>query len=168
MKRNIINDVSDLVLKYNTRNPFTLCDYLNINLFMHNLGSYLKGYYLMYNNNHNIVINETLFKSEQTIVLGHELGHVMEHSFIPRAFSESNIGSLEDKIELEANLFCAELLIPDMEILSLIDENYSFYSICEELGFPEWLIDCKIRLLIDKGYNEFRYLYIVNRNSIRK
>ena len=167
MKSHIIQDVERIVKEYNTRNPFALCEHLDINLFHHNLGDILKGYYLFNNSQHNIVINTNICIDEQRIVLGHELGHAVEHSALSCAFTESRVGVNINKLETEANLFCAELLIPDEEILSLISYEYSFYSICEELCFPDWLLDYKIQMLINKGYSNFRYLYLANKDSIK-
>lgn len=167
MKKTIVSDVCEIINTHNTRDPFLLCNLLHINLFYHNLYNILKGYYIFYNKQHNIVINNTISKNEQRIVLGHELGHAIEHASLSQAFTESRIGINGDKLEFEANLFCSELLIPDEEILSLINYEYSFGSICEELGFPPWLIDCKLHMLIYKGHKELHYLYIANKNSIK-
>lgn len=167
MKGCIIRDVEYLVTKYNTRDPFTLCELLNINLFQHDLGKVLKGYYLYYNGFHNIVIDYHLDKTEQKVIIGHELGHVVEHSKISRAFTESRLGVDENTLEREANLFCAELLIPDEDFIQLAKLGYTFDAICEELNFDSWLVDLKIRMLNTKGY-QFSCPYIATKDSIKK
>lgn len=166
-KPSIINLVADLVDRYHTRDPFELCDYLNINLYKHKLGS-LKGYYLFYNNNHHIVLNSNLTRREQRIILGHELGHALEHSGLSHFFSETaNLLESKDRIELEANLFCAELLISDIDILSFAEYDSSINNLCDCLALPDWLIDCKVQMLISKGYTDFHYMYIATKNSIK-
>ena len=165
-KPSIAKSVSNLINQYHTRNPFELCDCLGINIYRHNLGA-LKGYYLYLNNKHNIALNTALSRYEQKIILGHELGHALEHSGISRFFSETSLES-GDRIELEANLFCSELLISDKVLLSSVQYNPSLESLCEELCLPDWLIDCKIQMLISKGYTSFNYLYLVKKDSIKR
>lgn len=166
MKDCIINTVSEIISTYKTRNPFELCDLIpNVNLYFHFLGDILKGYYLFYNDMHNIVIDNTLSRIDQLIVIGHELGHLFLHSQFAVAFRETGFDNT-DKIELEANIFCAELLISDENIISLINQSYPLDMISYEISYPAWLIDCKIQALKRKGY-DLPFLYIANRSSIK-
>ena len=167
MKDHIIKCVTELIDKYHTRDPLNLCTLFDdLNLHFHSLGDLLKGYYIYYQGQHNIVIETSLSRTEQKIIAGHELGHVFLHSGYSRAFQETMIGKTYNKIELEANIFCAELMIPDEEIISLMKTCGSISYLTGELSLPDWLIDCKIQALKNKGY-DLPYLYIVTKDSIK-
>lgn len=69
-----------------------------------------------------------------------------------RGFQESELFDKSDPAEYEANLFSAELIIPDEELLDLInDRDKSFFSIAKELYVPAELLDFKFRILKSKG-----------------
>ena len=55
--------------------------------------------------------------------------------------------------EYEANVFAAELLIDDNELLGLLnDSDSSFFSVAKKLCVPAELLDFKFRVLKNKGY----------------
>ena len=55
--------------------------------------------------------------------------------------------------EYEANLFAAELLIDDRQLLELLnDGDKSFFGVARELYVPAELLDFKFRVLKQKGY----------------
>ena len=69
--------------------------------------------------------------------------------------------------EYEANLFAAELLIDDDELLELLnDENISFFGVAGELYVPADLLDFKFRVLKHKGYR-INAPYIANSNFLK-
>jgi len=56
--------------------------------------------------------------------------------------------------EYEANLFAAELLIDDKELLKLLNgSDKSFFGVAKELYVPAELLDFKFRILKNKGYH---------------
>lgn len=88
------------------------------------------------------------------ILCAHELGHASLHGKLAtmRGFQESELFDKSDPAEYEANLFSAELIIPDEELLDLInDRDKSFFSIAKELYVPAELLDFKFRILKSKG-----------------
>lgn len=56
-------------------------------------------------------------------------------------------------MEYEANIFAADLLINDEEVLGLSDSNTSFYEAASKLNVLPELLDFKLRVLKRKGYN---------------
>ena len=55
--------------------------------------------------------------------------------------------------EYEANLFAAELLIDEKELLEFLnDDDMSFFGVASELSVPADLLDFKFRVLKHKGY----------------
>jgi Zn-dependent peptidase ImmA (M78 family) len=74
----------------------------------------------MFLKNHRyIFLNENLEESERRMVMAHELGHAILHRKENCYFIRNKTLLLTSKLEAEANIFAAELLIPD----SLILEN---------------------------------------------
>ena len=58
--------------------------------------------------------------------------------------------------EYEANLFAAEFLLPDADVLELMEEGADFYAMASTLAVPPELLDFKLRVLAGKGllFNE--------------
>ncbi len=113
----IQNIIHKLVLKHNTNDPFALCDNMGILVLFKNLKT-IKG---IYQNNYKkkiIHINENLDYYLKKQVCAHELGHAVLHKNINSFFLDECTFLLTNKIEIEANLFAAELLIKDEDILS--------------------------------------------------
>ena len=84
------------------------------------------------------------------------MGHAVLHGDLAaiRGFQETELFDRVVPTEYEANLFAAELVIPDDELFELLsDRDKSFFCIAEELYVPAELLDFKFRILKRKGYN---------------
>lgn len=114
MSMDIRRRVVNLEKKYGTRNPYKLCKRMKINILYMDLGN-IKGIYKKIVTNKFIVINENLDKFCQKVVLAHELGHaVLHHSKEIQALKDYDLfPQFSNQIEVEANMFAAELLIDD-------------------------------------------------------
>lgn len=110
--------VAYCVKKYDTRNPFRLAEYLNVEVQTGPLGS-RAGCYMFLKNHKCIFLNEDLEEHERTLVMAHELAHSIMHRKENCYFIRNKTLLLTSKMEIEANTFAAELLIPD----ELIYEN---------------------------------------------
>nr|WP_296960594.1 ImmA/IrrE family metallo-endopeptidase [uncultured Mediterraneibacter sp.] len=110
--------VAYYVKKYETRNPFRLAEYLNVEVQTGPLGSNA-GCYMFLKNHKCIFLNEDLEEHERTLVMAHELAHSIMHRKENCYFIRNKTLLLTSKMEIEANTFAAELLIPD----ELIYEN---------------------------------------------
>ncbi len=108
--KNIRLRVKNLIEKYNTSDPFQLCNKLGIIVLYNDLGN-LKGYYKHPRGRKVIVINSLLSKFAQTIVIAHELGHAILHSSSAAALMHKHILRYSNTMENEANKFAAELLL---------------------------------------------------------
>ena len=119
--KNIPIRVKKLVKKWGTRNPFSLCKYLKIDILYHELGE-VKGYFKKSMGKKIIILNENLDEFSMKIVLAHELGHALLHYSKEISFMKEYYLLPKNSIwEYEANKFAAELLL---------DENieYDIYS----------------------------------------
>ena len=110
--------VSSLQRKYKTNNPFDIAKSLGIIVLFEELGS-INGYYNKQLRMKQIHINCNLSRHEQHFTCAHELGHALLHPNANTPFLRSKTYMSIEKLEIEANTFAAELLIPD----SLIYEN---------------------------------------------
>lgn len=117
---NIPLRVKNLIKKYGTKNPYTLCKILKIHVRYMDLGN-IKGVYKKIVTNKFIIINENLSEIMQLVVLCHELGHAVLHDTKEiQSFKDYDLfPRISNNIELEANTFVAEFLF---------DENNEIYE----------------------------------------
>lgn len=132
--------VAYYVKKYETRNPFRLAEYLNVFVHVVPLGS-RAGCYMFLKNHKCIFLNEDLNEQERMLVMAHELAHSIMHRKENCYFIRNKTLLLTSEIETEANMFAAELLIPD----DLIYENpgMSKSQIARLAGYDERIMDFK-------------------------
>ena len=165
----ISNVVAGLTRKYNTHDPYELCDDLGINVRQMDLGTDIKAYYFYQSRIRNIVLNYNVASGIQRILVGHELGHDRLHKDIAmmKGFHEIELFNRSQPTEYEANLFTAELLIEDGEVLELLNGyDSSFFDVARELYVPAALLDFKFRILKSKGYR-IEAPYIANEDFLK-
>ncbi|WP_427340555.1 ImmA/IrrE family metallo-endopeptidase [Caloranaerobacter sp. DY30410] len=133
--------VNGLIELYQTRNVYELLDALEIMLIKKELPSGEKGrFFRDIFNNEFIFISNNLTIEEEKIVIAHELGHLILHTNLSTSYYNDNHLLVKDKIEIEANKFAAELLIPD-DIK--ICEGTTIQQLACYLGVTEELIKLK-------------------------
>ena len=151
----ITSVVDKLIKKHDTRDPLTLCRALGIRVRYKDCENLLKAYFITVSRIKSIVINSKIHSAVQRILLAHELGHAVLHREIAllRGFQEFELFDANDPTEYEANLFAAELLIEDVELIDLLnDDEKSFFGVARELSVPAELLDFKFRVMKRKGY----------------
>lgn len=115
-----------------------------------------KGAYKVILRNRFIFIKSDLSPLMRRIVLLHELGHDQLHreeSIRLGGFQEFNIFDMRDnRMEYEANLFAAELSLPDEDVLDYIGKGYDIQQIAHALHSDINLVALKADLLIARGY----------------
>jgi Zn-dependent peptidase ImmA (M78 family) len=102
-------------------------------------------------------------------LVAHELGHDRLHKEIAmlKGFHEVELFDMERPAEYEANIFAAELLIKDDELLELLNDNdKSFFDVARELYVPAALLDFKFRVMKNKGYR-IEAPYIANGDFLK-
>lgn len=154
MSRNDINElVQETVRKYRTKNPFELAESLGIDLDFADLGG-LKGFYIVYDKGRYIVINENLDERLAKLVAAHEIGHDCLHRSLAESggLKETGFFDMKSKPEKEANVFAANLLISDKDMLELAEEGYTIESIakCLDVHYQTALI--KAEDMGNRGY----------------
>ena len=148
----IISVADDVIRHTMSRDPFKICRELDIKIRYHELGS-IKAYYFCQSRRKNIVINSSADENIKKVLCAHEVGHAILHDGIVRdgAFHEITLFDATTPTEYEANLFAAELLIRDEDILEA--ENNSVFHIASNLRVPKELVDFKCRIMKARGYD---------------
>ena len=128
--------VDNLCRKYKTRNPYELIDAMGIILQYGENMEKVRGFYLYANRIKLICVGNGLPEHIEKFVISHELGHAVMHKQSSAPFLQSTFLSL-DRMEIEANKFATELVIPDEEIMEhweyTIDEWAMFYGLPREV-----------------------------------
>lgn len=113
MKKATKELVTRLTRKYHTSDPCELMDYLGIEHFEVPLGHRL-GCYMLIQRSKCIFINSDITSDVvHNIVCAHELGHAIQHPEIDSSYIGDFTIYSKTQIEVEANKFAAELLLPD-------------------------------------------------------
>ena len=146
--------------KYKTRDPFQLLDAMGARvIFTNEYGRRgLKGYSTIMNRVKFAVINARLPRAEQKVVAGHEAGHLIIHtdeilSSPVKALRDFNMFDNSGRIEYQANLFLADFMLDDDEVMEYIDDEYmDFFSTARSLYVPPHLFAFKLYSMMRRGY----------------
>ena len=123
-----------------------------------------KGAYKVIERQPIIFINDSLHPVVREIVFGHELGHLLLHreeAIQAGGFQEFNLFDMrENRMEYEANLFAAQLMLPDDEIKEYIYRGFDVQQIARAMRSDINLVAIKVAELNRQGYcfreQEFR------------
>lgn len=153
----ISQSVDDLKRDFPDTDPFQIVKALGILLLFQGMGrakSACKGFFMTQDDQTSITINSDLPKMIQKIICAHELGHAVLHSqnLGMAAFQDFALFDTASVTEHEANVFAAELLLKDEDVLELLNDDISFFSVASTLRVPPELLDFKFRVMKRKGY----------------
>ena len=154
MRTNAGEEADRLRQKYGTSDPFELIEALGVNLMLKSGLGKIKGFYYAVLRERYVVVNADLDEQEQEIVAAHELGHDRLHRQWAAAAPLRDVSLYieTDRTEYEANIFAAELLIDDEDVVSCLDETDDFFGLCSLLGYPPALVAFKLREMTRRGY----------------
>lgn len=140
--------------KYGTSDPFELIDASGVNLMLKSGLGKIKGFYYVVFRERYVVVNADLDEQEQTIVAAHELGHDRLHRrwAASAPLRDTSLYIETDRTEYEANVFAAELLIDDDDVVSCLEETDDFFGMCSLLGYPPAFVAFKLREMTRRGY----------------
>ncbi len=107
-----------------------------------------------------IFIKSDLDPVMEKLVLAHELGHHVLHRREAEemgGFQEFDIfNTLSNRMEYEANVFAAQLTLPDEEFLELTEQGRTTREIAAAMESDVNLVALKADLLIARGHNFVR------------
>lgn len=138
----IKSNVNQLVEKYYTNDPFKIAKYLGIQIVFELLGNAL-GYYSKHFRVPIIHINQNADRQSQFFIAAHELGHAVQHPDTNTSFLKIHTLFSTEKIEVEANTFAVELLLPDDLFLENNESSFTIYDAVKEKGVPIELLSLK-------------------------
>ena len=151
----IKQEAKRLKVKYRTDDPYEICDAMDIMVMLRSMGrspNACKGFYLVNNRCKLVVINSDLPEWIRRIIHVHELGHAVLHSDSSiSAYHDFNMLDNTDRMEYEANLFAAEFLLDDDEVMDALKEGRGLYQVAQHLYVPPELLDFKLRVLQREG-----------------
>ena len=153
----ICREVARVKNKYLTDDLHHLCKEMKAEVLYAPMGTSLKsckGFFLVHSNKQVIVVNSDLSEHMQRIVHAHELGHAVLHGNVARvsAFHDFALFADTSRLEYEANIFAADFLLKDDEVLDLLNEDMFFFGAANKLCVPPELLDFKFRILKRKGH----------------
>ena len=152
----ICDAVAMVKRKYDESDPFRLCRAMGIKLIFQPMGKdpdAVKGFFLESKRIRTITVNSDLPRAIQKIIVAHELGHAILHrSSGIAAFHEIGLFDSSSKMEKDANLFAAEYLLDDGDVLDILNGDVTFFSAAASLCVPMELLDFKFRVMKWKGY----------------
>ncbi len=158
--KDIVAKANRLVKLWGTRDPKQLADTLNIEIVPCDFQKQ-RGAYKVIMKQPFIFIKNDLHPVMERIVLLHEIGHDRLHrneAVAAGGFKEFEIFDMRDKrMEYEANIFAAQISLPDEEILDYIVSGYDVGQIAKAMNSDMNLVALKVAELNSRGY-QFREL----------
>jgi len=143
----LVNYVVDgLLEQYGSRNPFELCDFLDIKIFVHPLGKRINGFYQRTEDGIEVIhINSSIDDSKKKYICAHELGHALLHTDLNIHFLLEHTLAVKNKYELAADKFAALLLIHD-DLLKQYPEYYNLEQVAASESLPLELLKLKFEI----------------------
>lgn len=166
----ICDKVRELQRKYDEHDPFRLCRAMGIHLVFRSLGTHedcIKGFFIERNRIWVITVNSDLPLVIQKIIAAHELGHAVLRRKEAHAFHDVAMFDSISVCEKEANLFAAEYLMDDDEVLEALNRDGTFFNAASQLMVPAELLDFKFRMLKWKGYQMMESPIAARSNFLR-
>ena len=168
----ISEEASRLRTEYDESDPFKICADIGILVLFAPMGTYegaCKGFFLAQSRQRSITVNSDLPEPLQRIIAAHELGHAVLHAKAAgvKAFHDFALFDATSRLEYEANLFAAEFLMSDEDVLAKLNEDISFFGAAAQLCVPAELLDFKFRVMKRKGYKLIDPPILSNSNFLK-
>lgn len=156
--KEICRRVKYITKKYASEDPAELCRSMDIQIVFKDMGSHetaIKAMMVKFCRIRCIVVNSQLSETVRRFIIAHELGHAVLHADGADEFTERIAFDHSSHMELEANIFASELLIPGEN--SLIEQmkttGYTIFQLAAEHMVPYELMAYKLMLMKRNGYD---------------
>ena len=150
----VYQEIQKLVRRHGTRDPFELLSAMHVKVHVYFDLTTTKGFTRYCLRQFFVGINGNLPESEQRIVAAHELGHIVLHAGELRTapLFDTAVYDKRSSTEYEANLFAADLLLPDAEVLHAAAEpETDFSALCRVMDTVPELMDFKFLSMHRRG-----------------
>jgi Zn-dependent peptidase ImmA (M78 family) len=143
-----------LINRCDTREPFKIARQIGINVWWRNDFVKLKGMYKVIEKTRFIFVNSNLDEYERRVIIAHELGHDALHRELAAAgaLPEFTLYDMKTRPEYEANVFAADILLDDDEVLELMN-NYDESQVARWLGVNISLLLIKLHEMNKRGFD---------------
>ena len=149
----IYDSVQSKIKKSRTRNPFTIAEDNGIMLIFDSNLNKMKGMYTIIKRNRIIIINDNMPERMQQMVCAHELGHDALHRQFAKDLREFMLYDMKSRPEYEANMYAADLLLDDEEIMELAKCGYDMQQVAGMLNTDINLIGLKMASMNYRGFD---------------
>lgn len=151
----IYDSVQSKIKKSRTRNPFTIAEDNGIMLIFDANLNKMKGMYTIIKRNRIIIINDNMPERMQQIVCAHELGHDALHRQFAKdgGLREFMLYDMKSRPEYEANMYAADLLLDDEEVMELAKDGYDMQQVAGILNTDINLIGLKMASMNYRGFD---------------
>jgi len=149
----IAKKAAQLMRRYGTNDPATLCYEMHILYLQEPMGCYddaCKGFFMVQSRQACVVVNCDMNASLQRCIAAHELGHAVLHRGSGNVVDFA-VFDIASQMEYEANLFAAELLLPDERVCAALGDGRGLYEAAAILMVPPQLLNIKLRSLYQRG-----------------
>ncbi len=150
-----IKKANHLVNKYGTRDADHLAREIGLHVMDSDFDKQM-GVYKVILRNRFVFLKKDLHPVMRSIVLLHEIGHDMLHrkeAIDAGGFQEFQGFDLSNRrMEYEANIFAAEIMLPTDEILEYCYQGYNAAQIAGEMSSDVNLVSLKVAELKRKGH----------------
>ena len=152
----ICDMVAEIKSKYNEGNPFRLAEAMRILLLREPMGTTpgcCKGFFMVISSQPVIAVNSDLPPVVQKIIAAHEVGHAVLHRHLlpVMGFHDFELYDAASEAEYEANIFAAEFLLDDQEVIEKLNDDLSFFQAAAALHVPAELLSFKFRVMKRRG-----------------
>ena len=144
-----------LVRRFGTRDPFAIAGGLGICVYREDFAR-LKGMYRVIHRRRCLFVNRHLDEDTLRIVCAHEIGHDQLHRQAAKdsGLPEIMLYHMNSRMEYEANMVAAAILLPDEDVLECIYEyRYGAEELAHALRTDVNLVALKIQALRFRGYD---------------
>lgn len=152
----VVRKADRLIQRFGTREPLELADSLGITVLERPFSSQ-QGAYKFLLRQPFIFVKEDLDPVRKAIVIWHEIGHHMLHrkeAVRVGGFREFQLFDMTGKrLEYEANIFSAQVSLPDDEMLEYIYQGFDIEQIARATHSDINLIALKVSTLRLRGYD---------------
>ena len=165
----VYQEIEKLVRRHGTRDPFELMQAMNVQVRVYYDLSATKGFTRYFLRSFFVGLNGNLSESEQRIVAAHELGHIVLHTAELRTapLFDTAVYDKRSSTEYEANLFAADLLLADEDVLETAQRpDMDFDTLCLSMDINPGLMSFKFRSMQKRGIDvplvsecDSRFLY---------
>lgn len=151
----IVCKANRIIKRCGTRDPHKIAGELGIEILCCPF-KVQRGAYKVIMRNRFLFIKDDLEPVMENIVLLHEIGHdILHRDEATRAggIKEFNIFDVRDsRMEYEANIFAAQIALPDDDFLELAEQGCDVQQIAQALCSDVNLVALKADTLISRGY----------------